>query len=238
MHVLLKVKSYLDLCRVSNLPTVWTNVLAALILSGTGFNWPTYLILSLSMSLFYSGGMCLNDLCDAGADRIHKPFRPIPSNRVSIQSVWLFTGLLFGAALGLLLPLPFPMAFWAGLGLLLLIIVYDSAHKKNPLSVLMIAGCRLLVFVVSSIALTGKVGWYVVVAGLVQFVYVLVLSVVARYEGTLPKKFGFPVIPWMLASISLLDGIVMGVFVSSFWLVAGISGMVLTRLGQRYVRGD
>jgi 4-hydroxybenzoate polyprenyltransferase len=232
------VKPYLDLCRVSNLPTVWTNVLAALVVSGVGFKGSDYLLLALSMSLFYSGGMCLNDLCDAGVDRIRKPFRPIPSKRVSIRSARFFTGLLFGVALALLLLVPFPGAFYAGLILLVIIIIYDEVHKKTPLSVFLMAGCRFLVFVVSAMSLTGRVGGYVLVAGLLQFVYILVLSLVARYESTLPKGFGFPVIPWMLAGISFLDGIVMAVFVSSSWLIAGITGVILTRLGQRFVRGD
>jgi len=42
----------------------------------------------------------------------------------------------------------------------------------------------------------------------------------------------------MIACISLLDGIVMAVLVSPAWLVAGISGAVLTQFGQKYIRGD
>jgi 4-hydroxybenzoate polyprenyltransferase len=232
------VKSYLDLCRVSNLPTVWTNVLAAITVSGAGLSWPNFLTLFLSMSLFYSGGMCLNDLCDVEGDRIRKPFRPIPSNRISITGVRVFTALLFGAALSLLLIVPFPRAFYAGCFLLLIIIIYDEIHKKSPVSVFLMAGCRLLIFVVSAIGLTGAVGLYVWIAGLLQFVYVLVLSLVARYENTLPKGFSFPIIRWMLACICLLDGMIMVVFVSPSWLVTGLMGMILTRLGQRYVRGD
>jgi 4-hydroxybenzoate polyprenyltransferase len=232
------MKPYLDLCRVSNLPTVWTNVLAALVVSGAGFKWPDYLILSFSLSLFYMGGMCLNDLCDVQIDRNRKPFRPIPSNRVSIPRVRLFTGFLFGIALALLLLVHFSRAFYAGFLLLGVIIVYDFVHKTYSFSVFLMAGCRLLIFVVSAIGLTGAVGLYVWTAGLLQFVYVLVLSFVARYENTLPKGFPFPVIPWMLACISLLDGLIMAVFVSPSWFATGLIGMILTRLGQRYVRGD
>ena len=53
------VKAYLDLCRVSNLPTVWTNVLAALLLAEGEFVWSHVTLLALSLSLLYSGGMCL-----------------------------------------------------------------------------------------------------------------------------------------------------------------------------------
>jgi hypothetical protein len=85
---------------------------------------------------------------------------------------------------------------------------------------------------------TGTLGSNVLIAGLLQFVYILVLSLVARHENALPRGFSFPVIPWMLACISLLDGIIMAVVVSPSWFVTGLLGMILTRLGQKYVRGD
>src|SRR3990172_5795472 len=100
------VKSYLSLCRISNLPTVWTNVLAAVVLSGSGFSWSDFLLLSLSMSLFYSGGMCLNDMLDRTIDDIKKPFRPIPAGRISLQRAAIFTIALLAVALGLLFLLP------------------------------------------------------------------------------------------------------------------------------------
>jgi len=37
----MKLKTYLALGRVSNLPTVWSNVLAGVILSGAAFTWGT-----------------------------------------------------------------------------------------------------------------------------------------------------------------------------------------------------
>jgi 4-hydroxybenzoate polyprenyltransferase len=158
MRFLHVIKSYLDLCRVSNLPTVWTNVLTALVVSSAGFSWQNFLLVSLSMSLFYSGGMCLNDLCDREIDRIKKPLRPIPSNRISIGKAYRFTASLFAGALFLLLFLPFHEALYAGSLLLLVIVVYDLIHKKYSFSVYLVAGCRLLVFVVSGVAVTGALG--------------------------------------------------------------------------------
>lgn len=96
------IKVFLNLCRISNLPTVWTNVLAAVVLSGTPFSWPNFLIISVSLSFFYSGGMSLNDIFDAEIDRVEKPFRPLPSHRISLRTAKLFTTFLFGVALALL----------------------------------------------------------------------------------------------------------------------------------------
>jgi 4-hydroxybenzoate polyprenyltransferase len=232
------LKAYLDLCRVSNLPTVWTNVLAAFIISTTRFSWLDFSTLALSMSLFYSGGMSLNDICDITPDRAKKPLRPLPSGRISMRNSALFTGVLFLSALALLADMHFPRAICAGLFLLVVIVIYDLAHKAHPFSVILMAGCRLLVFVVTSLALTGSLIPFVMVAGCIQFVYLLLICVVARYENSMNIPFKFPVIPAMLAGISLLDGVLMALFVSPAWLIAGIAGTILTWYGQRFVRGD
>ncbi len=238
MSTLNSLKAFFNLCRISNLPTVWTNVLAAIVISGGEFSWSSFLVLSLSMSLLYSGGMCLNDICDADIDRIKKPFRPIPSGRVSIKNAYIFTIALFVIALALLLIVPYKRSFYTGFFLLALIIIYDVFHKAQPLSVILMAACRMMVFMVSAIASTGTAGFFTAIAGSLQFVYTMIISIAARCENKRKERFSFPVIPVMIVCISLLDGIVMAVLVSPAWLVAGISGAVLTQFGQKYIRGD
>ena len=232
------IKSYLELCRVSNLPTVWTNVLAALLLAGGGFSWRHYVVLALSLSLFYSGGMCFNDLCDAGVDRLKRPSRPIPSGRVSTRGARVFTIVLFSTALSLLVVVPHPLALLAGVILLLLIIAYDTLHQSRYFSILLMAGCRMTVFVVVAVAVSGTVGSSVILAGCLQFGYVLLISAVARHENRRSKPYAVPLVPILLAGISLLDGVVMAALISPVWLAAGIGGAVLTLAGQRFVRGD
>ena len=58
----------LRLGRVSNLPTVWTNVLAGGILAGADPAHPLVLVPLLAASLLYVGGMYLNDAFDAEID--------------------------------------------------------------------------------------------------------------------------------------------------------------------------
>ena len=232
------VKAYLDLCRVSNLPTVWTNVLAAVVLSGAGVSWPNVVLLSLSVSLFYSGGMCLNDICDAGIDRVKRPSRPIPSGRVSLRNAWLFMIFLFAIGLSLLATVSHPRAIIAGIVLVLLIIAYDTLHKAHYLSVFLMAACRLMIFIVSALVVNGSVVYYVGLAGCLQFGYVLLISVVARHENRRSNPYPLTLVPLMLAGISVLDGVVLAVVVTPVWLLAGICGATLTLVGQRFVRGD
>jgi len=98
----------------------------------------------LSMSLFYSGGMSLNDICDIAPDRVKKPLRPLPSGKISLRNGALFTGVLFLSAMVLLAFMPFQRAIFAGLLLLFVIAAYDLVHKAHPLSVILMSGCRLL----------------------------------------------------------------------------------------------
>ncbi len=234
----MNIKPYLELCRVSNLPTVWTNVLAAVVLTGLDFSLPLFVLLALSMSLFYSGGMCLNDINDLAYDRQKKSSRPIASGKISIGHALVFTAVLFTGAVFLLTLVPYNNAVYPGLLLLLFIVIYDKFHKAHPLSVLVMAACRLMVFITSAIAVSGTAGVLVLIAGFIQFAYIVIMSLVARHESSIDKPFTFPVIPLMLACISLLDGLVLAVIASPLWLTVGISGMALTLLGQRYVRGD
>ncbi|MDD2732486.1 MAG: UbiA family prenyltransferase [Desulfuromonadaceae bacterium] len=232
------LKTYIELCRISNLPTVWSNVLAAVILSGEPFSWGAFSTLALSLSLFYSAGMALNDIFDAAIDRIQRPGRPIPSGRITPLAAYLLTGGLFVAAFALLFAFSHRSAVFAGFVLLVLIILYDRYHKGHPSSVLLMAACRAMVYVVSGYALAGKISGAVLTVALIQFGYIVCISVTARYENHRSTPFTFPVIPLMLAGICLVDGIFLAAVTSPFWLAAGVCGMLLTLMGQRFVRGD
>jgi len=231
------MKACLDLCRVSNLPTVWTNVLAACLLAAGRFSAGSYILLAASLSCFYLAGMALNDLCDQEHDRVNRPSRPIPSGRITARNARIVTMLLFATGFITLAFAPHATGMYAALLLLAAIIAYDRHHKKNPLSVLLMASCRFLVFFVAALALTGRLPTAALLAGSVQFIYVVIISLVARHENKRRDPFPFPVIPALLAGISLLDGIML-VLAGPLWFFAGLGGFFLTGMGQRFVRGD
>lgn len=232
------IKAYLDLCRISNLPTVWTNVLAAYLLAAGQFMFASFLLLALAISCFYMAGMSLNDVCDAEHDKLHRPSRPIPSGRISLANASILTIALFVAGMLLLSAAPYRTGLEVGLLLVLAIVAYDLHHKRNPFSVLIMASCRFLVFIVVSLALTDQLSSLVLLAASVQFSYVVMISLVARHENSRAAPFPFPVIPAMLAGISILDGILLAALFSFSWLLAGVAGSLLTWAGQRHVQGD
>lgn len=175
------LRPWLALGRVSNLPTVWSNCLAAWLLGGGGGlgRWGG---LTLAASLLYVGGVYLNDYFDAEFDRVHQPTRPLPAGKVSRAQVWrgglLWLGL---GALGLMLA----GANW-GLTTVLAgaILVYDYVHKATKVSPVLMGLCRFLLYlVVSSAALDGVTG-FTVWCALALGCYVVGLSYVAGKEST------------------------------------------------------
>jgi hypothetical protein len=87
-------------------------------------------------------------------------------------------------------------------------------------------------------ALTGEWLQWVLIAAVLQFLYTLSLTFVARYEHMRGKPYTGPVIPRMIAGMAVVDGILLALVVAPVWLLVGIALAVLTRFGQRYVRGD
>jgi len=231
--------SYLALCRVSNLPTVWSNAAAAALLCSAPVSGSALCTLIASLSFFYTGGMALNDLCDAQYDRVHRPERPIAAGRITLNEARLATFLLFAAGSAGLATLPRAgAAAGAAAALFAVIVLYDLYHKGNPLSVLLMAGCRFLVYLVAGLGLAGELNRPLLALGLIQFGYIILLSLAARYENLLPR-LPYPPIPLLIAAICLVDGAFLSIWFTNYlWLLAGAAGMLATLFGQRYVRGD
>lgn len=233
------VKTLLTLCRVSNLPTVWMNILttAVIVSAVTGQSYTIGFIL-LAISCFYAGGMSLNDYCDRHWDAERQPYRPIPSGRISARRVLTITLGLFAAGFVFLLFAPNPMGPLAAVGLVAIIGLYDWLHKKHWATVFLMALTRLGVYAVAAAALVGEVPLLVWLAGGIQMVYTLLVTVVARWENSQPRDLNFPLIPWMIAGMGIVDGLFLAVLVHPAWLLIGLLATGLTRLSQRYVRGD
>lgn len=77
----MNLSTALKLGRVSNLPTVWTNVFTGMALAAGVGAEPRLAILIVSLSLFYVGGMFLNDAFDSGFDARRGPSARFPPGR-------------------------------------------------------------------------------------------------------------------------------------------------------------
>jgi 4-hydroxybenzoate polyprenyltransferase len=189
-------RTLLVLGRVSNLPTVWSNVLCGWLLAGGG-SFALLLLLGVCTSALYVGGMYLNDAFDAAFDRQHRRERPIPSGAISEARVWqIGTGLLGLGTLPLL---------WLGpdtavCSVLLVgcILLYDAIHKAVAFSPVIMAACRFFLILVAASAgidgITGLTLW----TALALSGWILGLSYVARRES-LPGALAW----WPLIAMGL-----------------------------------
>lgn len=226
----------LELGRVSNLPTVWTNVLAGLVLSG-GVASPWLLgALLVALTLFYVGGMYLNDAFDRRIDARERPSRPIPSGRVAARAVFVagFTMLAAGIAVllaaGTMAPggTGWPAAA-AGLALAGAIVLYDWHHKGNPLSPFVMGLCRMLVYVTAGLMVAMVPAGALYVGAAVLLCYLIGLTYAAKQENL--NRVGAL---WPLAFLAVPFVAVPAVFgldIASVAIYAGFAAWVLYALG-------
>jgi 4-hydroxybenzoate polyprenyltransferase len=212
---------YLRLGRVSNLPTVWTNALAGLLLAGAGLRPAGTVVLMLALSAFYIGGMFLNDAFDAEFDAAVRPERPIPSGYVGRGEVYGigFALLILGEALVAVCGLVEagavnPAALIGGAILAALIVYYDYRHKSDPLGPLVMALCRAMIYGIAAALVlplpalftTALLAW-----GMAALIcYLIGLTYVAKQENLTEIRNVWPLLflaaPFVYRAPALLDG--------------------------------
>jgi 4-hydroxybenzoate polyprenyltransferase len=231
-----RLRTLLRLGRVSNLPTVWTNIMAGLALNGGPIDPALVLPLALAASLFYVAGMYLNDAFDWRWDAQHRPERPIPSGEIGARAVYLAGFAMMAAGLVLLALGPGrPAPFYAGLGLAACIVVYDASHKRNPLAPVIMGLCRVGVYLIAALAVAPRIASPVYVGAGLQLGYLIGLTAIARHETRnprLPRLVGA-----LIAGISLLDAAILAALGHYLAGLIAAAAFPLTRLFQRRIAG-
>ena len=210
------LRSLLTLGRISNLPTVWTNCLAAWTVNAFASPiarempnpiedlsqpaWGQLGWLLIGASLLYVAGCTLNDAFDQGFDAKHNPQRPIPSGEMKPLSVWLvgFAELIAGSYV--LLDFAEVSKIWLA-ALTVAILAYEAVHKKWSGAVWIMGSCRFFLWLAAASAANESLAPLTIAwAGVVAF-YVVGISLFARGEATggsgdnrlpIPLLFGAP----------------------------------------------
>jgi hypothetical protein len=175
-------RTALVLGRVSNLPTVWSNLLAGWWLAGGGANGLVLTGLLAGGSFLYVGGMYLNDYFDAEFDREYRVERPIPAGAISRRGVGIAAGLWLAAGLALLASIG-PATAEVAILLLGCIVFYDIAHKKIEWAPLVMATCRLLLYPLAASATGGGISAPVLLPAIALAAYVAGITYLARGES-------------------------------------------------------
>jgi 4-hydroxybenzoate polyprenyltransferase len=224
---------YLRLGRVSNLPTVWTNVAAGIVLAGASPGVATYAGLAFALSLFYVGGMFLNDAFDREIDAHERPDRPIASGAIASWEVFAIGYSLLAAGVALVAwraPRPAPIAAAVTLGAT--IVLYDLWHKGNPISPVLMGACRCLVYVTAALAVSHSLAFPVIVAAICLFAYLIGLTYAAKQERPASLQSVWPLAFLMVPLVHQRGGVFDGVVAAGVYLtllVTVLAAVVLLR---------
>jgi 4-hydroxybenzoate polyprenyltransferase len=225
----------LRLGRVSNVPTIWTNTLTGVVLAGGALRSIEVPALIVAFTLFYTGGMFLNDAFDRDSDRRARPDRPIPQGLIQADSVFAmgYGMVLLGIIIVIVLGMD---KGWApavsAVALAAAIVSYDAYHKQNPLGPWIMALCRALIYITGVAVISGHISAMVMIGAAILFGYVAGLTYVAKRTSTLPSTVGR-----LIAGIALLDAALMAGLGALGGASLALLGFFLTRRWQGVIQG-
>lgn len=206
--------AYFQLMRLPAVFTAMSDIFLGYLLTHGSFNPPLQLALLLVASAsLYLSGMVFNDVFDRKVDAQERPFRPIPSGRISTQHAAVLGGLLMLAGVGAAQTVGKQSLIVASL-LVIAILSYDIILKKTMLGPLMMGICRFLNVMLGASAVSREINLWVkpqlrIAAALGLFI--VGLTWFARMEarqshrghlicGALVINGGLGVLVWMLAT--------------------------------------
>jgi 4-hydroxybenzoate polyprenyltransferase len=149
--------AYAQLLRLPNVFTAFADIAlgaavgAAVLSAARAAFWSSMALIALASGCLYLAGMVWNDVFDRAEDATSRPFRPIPSRRVSLRSAVVLGVALIALAMALaaLAGLPGrtewnhePLAF--AVGIAVAVLLYDGGLKRLPIGPLAMASCRFL----------------------------------------------------------------------------------------------
>ncbi len=185
--------SWLPYAQMVRLPNVFTAMadvlLAALVTGAFPDHAAAFALLLLASCCLYCGGMVWNDYFDIEQDRRERPFRPLPSGRVSpraaaaLGACLLLAGVgcagLAGALSDPYRPTPLILAvLLAGA-----ILAYDGGLKRTPGGPVAMGACRFLNVLLGLSMVAGGVGGGRALLAVVVGVYITGVTWFARTEA-------------------------------------------------------
>ena len=223
----LSFATLLKLGRISNLPTVWSNVLAGTVLAGADWRSGRIGLVLVAMSLFYVGGMYLNDYFDRVVDARERPTRPIPAGEISAAAVAAAGAALLACAVALMAAAGTAAAV-TGVLLALFIVGYDAHHKGVGWAPLVMGACRALVYCGAAAAAAGTISPDVLFPALACAAYVAGITYAASRESTDSIGSLWPLAllaaPLLPASAALIQGPLASIFylALAIWLACAV----------------
>lgn len=148
-----QVIAYLQLLRIPNVFTAFADVLMGFLFVSVSLVPVGGLIgLLLSSACLYLAGMVLNDVFDFDVDKKDRPFRPLPSGKISLATAkamgfgLLGAGVVFGGLAGAFFSTDVPpwRAAAVASALAVCVLLYDGGLKKTAFGGAAMGSCRTL----------------------------------------------------------------------------------------------
>jgi 4-hydroxybenzoate polyprenyltransferase len=188
---------WLTLLRISNAPTVISNIMVGLTLAISVHSeiWTNrlspprletikpLLIISIGLVLIYFAGMILNDAIDSTRDKVNRPERPIPSGVIKNRDAWIvgFILLVSGVLISILSTTE---AFVSMCILSGCVILYTFTHKWFLPAIIIMAICRGLVYLVAMSAFYAPPPYGLLIPFTIAIAtYTALLSFLGRFEN-------------------------------------------------------
>ncbi|OWK40318.1 UbiA family prenyltransferase [Fimbriiglobus ruber] len=148
-----KLHTYAQLLRLPNVFTAFADICMAAAATGLLVDRPgTFALVLLASGCLYLGGMVSNDFFDRAEDARLRPFRPIPSGRVSprralaVAVALLAAGFVLAliASEGMFVAGGWPTPALVAAGLIVAIVLYNRWLKHTPIGPIGMGLCRFL----------------------------------------------------------------------------------------------
>ncbi len=180
-----KLYALLATARIANVPSVVSNLGVGVLLgsldTGGDFSWPWGLM--IAALLFYISGNFLNDWADREWDMVNRPERALPRGLFGSQFYLGFA--CAGFVVGLILA---ALHGWraAGVSAVLVgfIVLYTKIHKQAAWSVIPMGLCRACLPVLGFVGVRGGTGGSMLFPAAALLLYIIALSLSARWEST------------------------------------------------------
>jgi 4-hydroxybenzoate polyprenyltransferase len=231
------LSTLLRLGRISNIPTVWTNVLAGSVIAGGDRNPGRIALIMLAMTAFYVGGMYLNDFFDREIDARERPGRPIHAGEIRAGTVSSIGFGLLATGIALMIPFGLAATVWGAL-LAGAIVLYDVWHKGNALSPVVMGTCRALVYLGTGAALAGSTSTAMIIGAVALAGHVAGITYAARQESLDRVGNLWPLVllavPLLAALPAMADG---WIVITAFLLLLAADAAAIRLLATRPVPG-
>jgi len=217
------LEAHLETGRISNLPTVWSNVFVGYVLAGATTNLLYLLCLLVASSLLYVGGCYLGDAKDVEFDTQHKPTRPIPSGIMKRSTCWImgWSMMILGiVGFAIIAQSQWQAIVYGAIPLSTVIICYAFIHKISnfPMWLIIIPslGLALYTFGFASVARTESSAKKVDLAGLLKLTMLSIpLVVIGIFYATI--------------SIQYLPMVAIAILIYASWLILAFSKIQINK---------